>query len=308
MGRSTKRKPAQRDAGQHALEIAQTVTTAWNKTNHSGRRDVALSVVAALSLTKQRDPNGPDLTEQLCSQTPEEFTSTLREIYTVLVNARPDLTHLVYPLMEWVFNEPDAAVQRAAKNTADAALRASQLDLTGTDSRFDVDLLGAVLTLLRSTNATGANAQIYTPAPLGDAMGYMLMADLDPPQEGHNIMDPAVGTGGLFRAAAKVMRNNENDPATASWYGADIDDLAIAACAINSLLWGLGPRVLLCVADTLAEGDWATRAEAQREEIVKIAESARRRKQILAALRAVQQLTNIVSTSNDTDHVESPPP
>lgn len=305
MGRSTRRRPARRDPGQHAMEIAQAVATAWNKSNHSGRRDVALSVVAALSLAEQRDPNGPDLTEQLRSKSAEEFTSTLRQIYTALVNARPDLIHLIYPLMEWLFNEPDAALQRAAKDTGDAALRAGQLDLTGTDSRYDTDLLGVVLALLKSDNATGANAQIYTPAPIADAMSYMLMAGINPAREGQRVMDPAVGTGGLFRAAAQVMRSNGQDPATVSWYGADIDDLAIAACAVNSLLWRLGPRILLCVANTLSEGDWATRAEAQRGEVVKLAETVRRDKLMLAAVRAVQHLTEIVATEEDTQSSDS---
>lgn len=121
MGRSTKRRPARRNPGQHAMEIAQAVATAWNKSDHSGRRDVALSVVAALSLAEQRDPHGPDLTEQLQSQSAEELASTLRQIYTALVNARPDLIHLIYPLMEWLFNETDPALQHAAKHTADAA-------------------------------------------------------------------------------------------------------------------------------------------------------------------------------------------
>lgn len=299
MGRTTRRKPARRDPGQHAMEIAQAVATAWNASNHSGRRDVALSVVAALSLTEQRDPNGPDLTQQLRSQSPEEFAGTLRQIYTALVNARPDLTHLVYPLMEWLFNEPDPALQRAAKHTADAALRAGQLDLTGTDRRYDTDLLGVVLALLKSENATGANAQIYTPAPIADAMSSMLMAGINPPHEGQRVMDPAVGTGGLFRAAAQAMRSNGHDPATVSWYGADIDDLAIAACAVNSLLWGLGPRILLCVTNTLTEPDWATRAEAQREELIKLAEHIRRDKLMRAAIRAAQQLTEIVTTEDD---------
>lgn len=52
--------------------------------------------------------------------------------------------------------------------------------------------------------------------------------------------------------------------------------------------------MLLCVANTLTEGDWATRAEAQREEIVKLAEGIRRDKLMLAAVRAAQHLVEAV--------------
>lgn len=301
MSQSTTQRRAHRDPAEHAVAIAEAVDTAWNQSNHSGRRDVALSVVAALSLVGQRAPHGPDLAEQLRAQTAEDFAGTLREIYTSVVNSRPDLTHLLYPLMHWVFDEPRPALQRAAKHTADAALHAGQLELTGTDNRYDTDLLGIVLTLLKSDSAGKANAQIYTPSALAETMGEVLMAELNTPRENESIMDPAVGTGGLFRAAAQVMRAKGQDPSTVSWYGADIDDLAIAACAVNSLLWRLGPHMLLCVADTLTEGDWVRRAEAQRTEILQLTEKIRRDKLMLNAVRTAQRLTELVFDDDDPD-------
>lgn len=279
-----------RNPDEHANAIAQAVDTAWNRANHTGCRDVALSVVAALALVRQREPDGPDLAIQLRSQSPEEFAGTLREIYTALVNTRPDLIHLVYPLMQWAFDEPEPALCRAAKQAADAALHAGQLDLTGTDRRYETDLLGVVLTLLKSHTAAGANAQIYTPPTIA-----AVMARMNPPTEGDTVCDPAAGTGGLFRAAAETMREQGCDPSTVTWIGADIDDLAIAACAINSLLWDLGPRVPLAVANTLAEPDWATRAHAQRDEMLQWAESIRRDKAMLAAMRTAQRLTEMAT-------------
>jgi hypothetical protein len=301
VSQSIKQRRAHRDPGQHAVAIAEAVDTAWNKSNHSGRRDVALSVVAALSLLGLRDPHGPDLTEQLRAQNAEDFAGTLRDIYTAVVNARPDLTPLIYPLMHWVFDEPQPALQRAAKHTADAALHDGQLDLTGTDRRYDTDLLGVVLTLLKSDSAGKANAQIYTPSAIAETMGEVLMAELNTPREGESIMDPAVGTGGLFRAAAQVMRARGHDPSTVSWYGADIDDLAIAACAVNSLLWRLGPRILLCVANTPTEPDWARRAAAQRTEILQLTETIRRDKLMIHAVRTAQRLTEPTADGDGPD-------
>lgn len=285
MSQSTTRRRPHRDPDQHATAIAQAVDRAWHKADHSGRRDVALSVVAALSLVTQRDPRGPDLADQLRRQTAEDFTSTVQAIYAALLNARPDLTHLVYPLMAWVFDEPARALQDAAKRTADAALGEGQLDLSGTSDRYDTDLLGIVLTLLKTRTAGKANAQIYTPTPVAD-----MTARMTPPEEDTAVQDPAVGTGGLFRAAAQAMREHNRDPATVCWYGADIDELAIAACAVNSLLWDLGPRILLCVANTLAESDWETRAHAQRAEILRLTQSIRRDKLMINAVRAAEKL------------------
>lgn len=269
-----------RDPAQHAVAIAQAVDTAWNKSNHSGRRDVALSVVAALTLIDQRDPHGHDHAEQLRAQSAEDFAGTVREIYTAVINTRPDLTHLVFPLMQWVFDDPQPAVQQAAKHVANAALKEGQLALTGTTHRYDADVLGLVLTMLKSESAGKANAQIYTPGPVAGAMARM-----SPPEEHSSVCDPAVGTGGLLRAAAEAMREHDRDPATVAWWGADVDELAVAACAVNALSWQLGPRVVLCVANTLAEGDWARRAEAQRAEMLQLSRTIRRDKLMLNAIR-----------------------
>ncbi|MBQ0926680.1 N-6 DNA methylase [Saccharopolyspora endophytica] len=288
MTRNTNRQGNHPDPDRHAADIAQSVEVAWNKSNHSGRRDVALSVVSALALLNQRDANTADLAEQLRAQSAEEVARTLREIYTAVINSRPDLTHLVFPLMQWVFNDPEPALKRAAKQVADAALHARQLDLTGTERRYDTDLLGVVLTLLKSDSAGKANAQIYTPMPLAD-----MMARMTPPEEHSSVCDPAVGTGGLLRASAQAMRELDRDPATVAWYGADVDELAIAACAVNSLIWGLGPHIVLCVANTLSEGDWARRAEAQRAEVLQISEQVRRDKLMIHAVRTAQQLTEL---------------
>lgn len=273
-----------RDPEQHAYAIARAVDTAWNTANSSGRRDVALSVVAGLSLLTRRAPEGPDPCSFVRAQSPQEFTSTLREVYTMLINSRPELIHLLFPLMGWLFRDPDPAVQQAAKQVAETALGQGQLALTGTTDRYETDLLGMVLTVLKSHTASRANAQVYTPTSVAE-----LLTRMNPPQEGQTVHDTAVGTGGLFRAAAQVMREHGRDPTTVIWCGADIDDLAIAACAINSLLWNLGPHMLLCVANTLTEPDWISRAQAHRAEIMQLADTVRRDK---ARLRAVERLVN----------------
>lgn len=272
------------------MAIARAVDTAWNRANHSGRRDVALSVVAALSLIDQRDPHGHDQAEQLRAQSAEDFAGTVREIYTAVVNTRPDVAHTAFPLMQWVFEGPEPAVQQAAKRVANAALKEGQLELTGTTHRYDTDVLGIVLTMLKSDSAGKANAQIYTPDPVANGM-----ARVSPPEEHSSVCDPAVGTGGLLRAAAEAMREHDRDPTTVTWWGADVDELAVAACAVNALSWQLGSRVVLCVANTLSEGDWPRRAEAQRAEMLQLSRTIRRDKLMLNVLRNAELAVDFAS-------------
>jgi hypothetical protein len=276
---------------QQAVAVAQAVDTAWQRGNNSGRRDVVLSVVATLAVVRQRDPGGDDLSEQFRAQSVDGFVDIARQIWTHLVNARPDLFHLVYPLMQWLFDDDcDHALRCTAKHTADAAVRAGQLDITGTDARYEVDLLGAVLTFLKSETARAAHGQTYTPNSIA-----ALMARLNTPEEGTRVQDPAVGTGGLFRAAAEAMRDAGRDPTTVTWAGCDIDELAIAACAVNSILWDLGPRMLLCVGNSLSEGDWETRADRQRTEILQLTENIRTTKRMLGAVDLAQKLTELAA-------------
>jgi hypothetical protein len=41
VSQSIKRRRTHRDPGKHAVAIAEAVDTAWNRSHHSGRRDVA---------------------------------------------------------------------------------------------------------------------------------------------------------------------------------------------------------------------------------------------------------------------------
>jgi type I restriction-modification system DNA methylase subunit len=175
----------------------------------------------------------------------------------VTVTRRPDLALWVAPLLRWLFAEPNEPLQQRIKQTAEAALRAGQLDLTATERRFDCDLLGPVLGALRSRTATKVNAQMYTPGDIACALTALALGDIE---AGQSFTDETVGTGGLFRAAAHVIRSRGLDPADMLWFGADVDALAIAATAVNGLLWGLGPRMVLHVGDVLAHPHWADEA------------------------------------------------
>jgi hypothetical protein len=65
------------------------------------------------------------------------------------------------------------------------------------------DLLGAVLTVLRSRSDKAARGQFYTPADACD----LLAPIVGTPGPGESVCEPAAGTGGMLRAVAKALRD-----------------------------------------------------------------------------------------------------
>jgi hypothetical protein len=250
------------NAEAHALTVAVEVASAWHKGGGPDRPEVPLGVVATIAIAGLL----VDGADGMLSASPAGFIDIARQVWGVAVTRRPDLALWACPLLGWLFAETDEPLRQRIKHTADAALRAGQLDLTATERRFDCDLLGPVLGALRSRTATKVNAQMYTPGDIATALTAVALGDL---KAGQSFSDETVGTGGLFRAAASVIRDRGFDPADMLWFGADVDELAIAATAINGFLWGLGPRVLLYVGDVLAHPHWADEACRSRAQFLR---------------------------------------
>ena len=93
-----------------------------------------------------------------------------------------------------------------------------------------------------------------------------------------------MGTGGMFRAAAEVMRERGRDPRTIRWIGCDIDSLAVACATVNSMIWNLGTDIVFHAGNTLDPG-WREVALAQREELRQIAADLRRDQAVLSFLK-----------------------
>jgi len=245
------------NAEAHALTLAVEVASAWHRSGGSDRPEVPLGIVATIAAAGLLAGRADDMATGMLSASPEDFVDIARTVWAATSSRRPDLAPSVYPLLGWLFADNDQALQQRIKDAADAALRAGQLELTATERRFDCDVLGPLLGALRSRTATKVNAQMYTPGDIACALTAVALGDLKP---GQSFCDVAVGTGGLFRAAACVVRNRGLDPADMSWFGADVDELAIAAAAVNGLIWGLGPNVFLYAGDVLARPHWADEA------------------------------------------------
>ncbi|RSM34824.1 hypothetical protein DMA12_46785 [Amycolatopsis balhimycina DSM 5908] len=249
------------NAEAHALTLAVEVASAWHRGGGSDRPEIPLGIVATIAAAGLLVDRTADVAEGMKSASPDGFVDIARSLWAVTFSRHPALAMSVYPLLGWLFADAHEAPLKQIKATADAALRAGLLELTVTERRFDCDVLGPLVGALRSRTATKVNAQMYTPGDIACALTAVALDDLEP---GQSFCDDAVGTGGLFRAAVCVVRSRGLDPADMSWFGADVDDLAIAAAAVNGLIWGLGPRVYLYVGDILTHPRWADEACARQ--------------------------------------------
>ncbi|WP_410633853.1 N-6 DNA methylase [Amycolatopsis sp. cmx-4-83] len=263
------------------MKVAVQVATAWHKGGGPDQAEVPLGIVATIALAGLVEGAGGPA-EKVRSASPAGFIDDARRIWGTSLARRPDLALWVRPLLGWLFAELSEPARQRIKHVADAALEAGQLDLTATERRFDCDLLGPLLGALRSRNAMKVNAQMYTPGDVARALTAVARGDL---KAGQSFCDDTVGTGGIFRTAATIVCNRGLDPAEMLWFGADVDELAVACAAVNSLLWGLGPRVVLYVGDVLAHPNWPDEALRRRATFLEQIDSLKPGIQALAFLR-----------------------
>jgi hypothetical protein len=268
---------------QHARKIAEAVNDAWHGAHGHGNIEIPVSVVAALSFISPPRGERGDIESWLRSLDIDDFAEFMRYQWRHFVLVRPDLVNPAWPLINvWHGDYPlDKSAIKAARLVAGAALSAGQLELTGTAMRTETDLFGALLSELRPPSARAARGQIYTPPEICDLLARLVGVD-----DHCAIHEPTAGTGGMLRATAQAIRAQGRDPTTVTWYAVDIDALAIACLAVNTVLWELGFKVVLGVADVLTD-DWITRALAQREESIDIASSARQARAFLDAYHAL---------------------
>jgi hypothetical protein len=276
-----KRPTSPINAEMHARKLAEAVESAWHGAYSSGRLDVPLSVIATLAALPQKDSHGHDVVDTVIEWTADEFIDYARHTWRSITRARPETIHLLYPLIAWIFDDTETNVHPHAHAVAQAALRAGQPDLTGTDRRFDTDLLGNVLMVLRPKSALQARGQFYTPADISKLVAQMVGVD-----GFGDVLEPMMGTGGMLRAAAEVMREQGRDPRSVRWVGCDIDEIAVACSTVNSMIWGLGHDIIFHVGNALAEG-WESRAFAQREQLRRLAADIERDQRLIALLKSM---------------------
>lgn len=276
--------PRRRFPDRTAHAIAEAVDQAWHRTHGSGHLAVPLSTVAALAFLAPSGGEREQAARTVTEWNTDELSRFVRTQWVRYLRTRPDLANPVAPFaLTWLGDTPmSEQAKKAAREVVRAAVRARLFEVTGpTETRRSVDLLGMVLTVLKSRTATTATGSFYTPSDVAD-----LKMAISLPTDVRSVHEPTVGTGGLWRAMAQLMRERGQYPAHVEWVGIDIDPLAIAGAAVNSTLWDLGPRVVLGVGDIL-NAESIRIAYAQRTETVcmaRTAEPVRTGRRILAAL------------------------
>ncbi|MGW7316315.1 N-6 DNA methylase [Streptomyces sp. NPDC054865] len=250
---------------EHARQIAD-VTLAWWLENHGGTSDVskAVGALAALALAAPSTPAGPDYGPILLPLTDEEASDVLRSVWNGLWSHNPVLAEAARPLHEWLAHPGDDDI-RGLSDYIRVLVRAGLLEYASDLTRCqDEDLIGLVVQRMRSYADRRQAGQFFTPAMAADHLAKMLLAD--PPPPGARLIEPCAGTGGMVRAAAATLRLQGRDPGDYHWWMNDIDELHVAACAVNAILFRLGPHVTVSRGDTfhdvsLLEQDAQERAD-----------------------------------------------
>ncbi|AJC58623.1 N-6 DNA methylase [Streptomyces sp. 769] len=255
---------APRDPHEHARKIAENVIDAWHQSFGGSSIDVPLGTVAALALLRNR----PGLADWILNLQPHQLPQFFKEIYLGYWVKRPDLIARAIRLHDWAWNpDPDTQQLRAVHAITHRAINTGLLDLTGHDDpwrRSEADVLSPLLTGLRHKSDKKWRGEYHTPACVSDLMANMTV-DKKFIKPGMSFREPAVGSGGMLRSIAQRLRDLGLNPHDFHWYGNDVDALAAACAAVNTIIWDLGPNCFIGCADSLApEDDYGiTLAEAQ---------------------------------------------
>ncbi|MET8677045.1 N-6 DNA methylase [Streptomyces sp. NPDC004647] len=291
------------DPHEHARKIAENVIDAWYQNFGGSSIDIPLGTVGALALLRQPKEIGTGLADWILNLRPDELPQFFKEIYLGHWIKRPDLINRALRLHDWAWNpDPDTQQLRAVHAVTNRAINTGLLDLTGHDDpywRSESDVLSPLLTGLRHKSDKKWRGEYHTPACVTDLMARILV-DKDFAGPNMAIREPAVGSGTMFRSVAQRLRDLQLNPHDYTWYGNDIDSLAAACAAVNTIIWDLGPRALIGCADSLApEDDYAKTVEeakdafAQRDRYVDTASA------IAASRRAFRLIDQLMPDKKD---------
>ncbi|MEU2857623.1 N-6 DNA methylase [Streptomyces mirabilis] len=254
-----------RNAGQR---LGEAVAETWHASNWGGYRiDIPVSIVAALALFPIKG-HTQDVTRIISNATDWEMLQGYREVYAHTWAHRPDLSARMAPLMGWLTEDGVEEKAYAVRRVTETALRHGILQLTGDPDpwcRSDTDVMSWTITSLRSHGARQGMGEYHTPPEVCDMMAAMTC--LEPPEKGARFHEPAGGTGGMFRALAQHLRHMGLDPADYEWALNELDPLAAAGAAVNAIVWGLGPNVVIACGDTLADGGLSDRTARERKHL-----------------------------------------
>lgn len=252
-----------------ARNVATAVTAAWQRTsNNPSTLEIPLGTVATLALHTQITDRPERTPSDLGQLARADLLRELSETWARVWLDQPYLVQIASPLHRWLDDEASDETVRAIRAVRDAANQAGLPHLV--DRRHGVpavDALGFLVTELRPASSRQHLGEFYTPPEVAELMAALTMPEL--PAPGRLFTDPTAGTGGLLAATANRIRALGGDPAHYGWELADINHLSVACAAANAIMWGLGGKVLVYRADTLAPGDHRAAAVTTRAQVLK---------------------------------------
>ncbi|MER7477382.1 N-6 DNA methylase [Streptomyces sp. NPDC126510] len=278
------------------VTFGEAIADAWHGSHGGNRMEIPVGIVATLALWPQKE-HARTLAEFLRGLDVEQLIACVREVAAYWWMRRPDLIDTASVLFRWAeaerFTKNELAAIRA---TFHAALNANVLDHTGREDpawNAEIDLMSWTVTTLRHKSARAGLGEYHTPPEVCDMFAAQTLGS-DPERigAGFSVLDPCAGTGGMFRSAANHVRSMGIDPARMTWFAQEIDPLAAAGCAVNMIVWGMGPNSMVACGDTLAEGSMWQRAVEHRRMLVKARDDAAA---AMAIARAVHQVERLVS-------------
>ncbi|MFB8290157.1 N-6 DNA methylase [Kitasatospora purpeofusca] len=255
------------DGAEHARKIADSVRDAWLATTGGAGIEVAIGAVAITAVLPVLDPAAGALAGQVAALSPEALTELLDRAWQQLWWTRPAIVEQARPLRAWI-DAPRPWQQHGALVVVQTCIRTGLLELAGDHERaLSGDILGRLLQQLRGHTDKQSRGEFHTPAAVTTLMAEIL--DVGGAPADQVIGEPAAGSGAMWRAAARHMLAEGQDPAGKSWVGVELDPLAAAVLAANSVIWRLGSDVLIAAANALATPDSGLeRAAAEHSEAV----------------------------------------
>lgn len=259
---------------EHARAIVDTAHAWWvENRGGAGDRAIAVGTLAGLALSAPSEPDGPDYGPLLIPLSDDDLVDALRAGWNTFWTYDPDLTAAARPLHGWL-REPSEDDVRGLADYARILIRAGLLEYCSDTARAESDdILGLMITRMRSYTERQSTGEFFTPAIAADNVGETTLATgLEP---GALLLEPCAGTGTMARAAAAAMRVYGMDPARYRWWLNDIDELNVACCAVNAQLWRLGRQVTVSCADSLRETRLLEESARQRAEKAKAEQEIR---------------------------------
>ncbi|WP_406178044.1 N-6 DNA methylase [Streptomyces canus] len=281
--------------------FGEAVATAWHHAHGGTRMEIPLGVVATLALWPQKG-YARTLAQFFRELDTPQLLQCVREVGAYWWMRRPDLIDTASLLFTWAEEEKYSANElQAIRATFHAALDANALDHTGHEDPWMntwVDLMSWTVTNLRHKTAREGLGEYHTPPEVCDMMASQIIGR-DPGEihDGYSLLDPCAGTGGMFRSAAQHLRSMGFDPVNFTWFAQEIDPFAAAGCAVNMIVWGLGPKAMVACGDTLHEGDLWPQAIKHRRIMIERRDDAQEALAIAYALARTQQLVSMAGAA-----------